>query len=123
MQLFQNELSIKTICPLQLAPFIIMAALTIIISEATTMRQFPENMCENVALRTSAAANAGGNLVIAPLSASAWLIGELFVALLLKKMKHWRTKQISGLLAVDQTSLFFYTIASILVPTLIACII
>jgi hypothetical protein len=52
-----------------------MTAVTVIISEATTMREFPPHPYEHSALRTSAAANAGGNLVIAPLSAAAWLIG------------------------------------------------
>jgi hypothetical protein len=52
-----------------------MCAIMIIISEATTMKEYSHNMCENVELRASAAASAGGNILIAPLSIAAWLIG------------------------------------------------
>ncbi len=43
------------------------------------MREFPMNACEDTKLRTSAAANSGGSLVIALTSFSAWIVGQLLI--------------------------------------------
>jgi hypothetical protein len=52
-----------------------MTAVTVIISEATTMNDYPHNACADEQLRTSAATNAVGTLIIALVSSATWIIG------------------------------------------------